>query len=503
MATNETTPAAEALQAEAPTTPATGPPETDAQDLSKFGYKQTLRRGMGLYSSFALSFSMVGITGGIFGLFGSVFTTLGGVGVWLFLVVLAGISTIVLVYAHLAARLPITGYAYQWSSRIVNHHYGWFSGWNALLSFFIGTASLGVVLATVFASDVWKVPTQGDLILFAAVCILAAVVVNVIGIKVAAMVNNVGATTELVGTLGLALVLFIGVFFFTDRQGISVIFQVGAVGGGHINATTIGLAALLPIYLFLGWEGSADLAEETTDPRRAAPTAMMRSVMISGACAIFVFLAFAMAIPHSIADTINRAQNPMIYIFSSHFGAAMGDILSALVFIALFSTLIANTAVATRMCYALSRDKMLPGWQIWSKVNSKTLTPLYAILLVGLIALLVNFLSSAIINQVAAMVNVTYYGTYLLTMFSALWAVKHRTIPDAPRGYFGLGRWFTPLAVIGLCWSALVIIDMTVPTVNHLVGEYTVGGEVVGIIWYFAYLRKRLQRHEAGPPVTA
>jgi amino acid transporter len=107
----------------------------DARDLRQFGYPQKLRRTIGGYTSFALGFSMITITTTIFTLFAQPFQTIGGAAIWLWIPVTLGMLTITTVYGHLSARLPVTGYAYQWSSRIVNREYGWFSGWTALLSF--------------------------------------------------------------------------------------------------------------------------------------------------------------------------------------------------------------------------------------------------------------------------------------------------------------------------------------------------------------------------------
>ena len=101
---------------------------------------------------------MVSITTAIFFLLPSLFGTAGAVGVWLWIPCAAGVFLIVLVYSHLAARIPITGFAYQWNSRLINPHYGWFSGYTALLAFIAGTAATAVALATVFASDIWAQP---------------------------------------------------------------------------------------------------------------------------------------------------------------------------------------------------------------------------------------------------------------------------------------------------------------------------------------------------------
>ena len=278
----------------------------DIHDLHQFGYQQRLRRTIGAYSSFALGFSMISITTTVFTLFANPFRMIGGVGIWLWIPVTLGILVITAIYGHLAARLPVTGYAYQWASRIVGVEYGWFTGWTALLSFFAGTASIAVAMGSVFASEIWPEPTHRHIASFAAVAIVVAVLINIISIRAATWFNNVGASAELFGTLGLTLIAGIGLFFYRDHQGPAVLFQVGSTTGGPINVTTIGLAALLPVYTLLGWEGSADLAEETHDPRRTAPTAMFRSVVISGIAAFLMYAVFAMAIPGSLAATINQ-----------------------------------------------------------------------------------------------------------------------------------------------------------------------------------------------------
>src|ERR1700685_4408036 len=103
---------------------ASAPPGA-AADLAQFGYTQQLHRSIGSYTSFALAFSMISVTTTVFTLFAPPFQSLGGIAIWLWLPVGAGVLLITLVYGHLAARLPVTGYAYQWASRIVSPHYGW------------------------------------------------------------------------------------------------------------------------------------------------------------------------------------------------------------------------------------------------------------------------------------------------------------------------------------------------------------------------------------------
>jgi amino acid transporter len=62
-----------------------------------------------------------------------------------------------------------------------------------------------------------------------------------------------------------------------------------------------------------------------------------------------------------MSKLLGQPKNPLIYIFQSHFGAVAAGVLQVVVFLAIFSCVLANMVVATRLTFALSRDKMLPG----------------------------------------------------------------------------------------------------------------------------------------------
>ena len=475
----------------------------DANDLTKFGYEQSLKRTMGPLASFSLAFSMISITTATFVLFSNFFTTVGGAGLWLWVPVGLGVLMIVLVYAHLAARIPITGYAYQWNSRLIGPHYGWFSGWTALVAFIAGTASIAVAIASIFGPEIWANPTQTENLSLAGGTVLIAVILNIISIKMTALINNIGVAFEIVGSLGAAAILIIGaLFFFPHVQGFSVLTQIGAFDGSKITWVTFGAAARLPVYTLLGWEGSADLAEETKDPRRVTPYAMIRANYTSAAASVVMIIAFMIAIPHGIKDLMAQTENPLIYIFRTQVGSVAAEILEVIVFIAVFSCLLANMAVAVRVCYALARDKMLPASGLLSKVGEHTGTPIWCVILVGIFAFGVNLLSSDVANNVISIVNVAYYLTYAFTMVAVLIGVKRKIIPEGLPGGFTLGRWLVPISIIGLLFAMLVIVDMTLPDSDHVAAEYSIGAEILGVIWYFAYVRHRLNAGSIGPALN-
>ena len=100
------------------------PAVSDDADLAALGYTQKLHRTMGPFTSFALAFSMVSINTGVVTLFADPFTRVGGFGILLWLLVIPLVACIVLVYSHLAGRIPLTGYAYQWPTVLAGHHFG-------------------------------------------------------------------------------------------------------------------------------------------------------------------------------------------------------------------------------------------------------------------------------------------------------------------------------------------------------------------------------------------
>src|SRR5258708_40323876 len=95
--------------------------------------------------------------------------------------------------------------------------------------------------------------------------IAVGILLNAIGVRAATWVNNLGAGVELIGTVGLALVLAIGLFFFNKEAGPAILTQVGTFTGSPVTFTSVMLAVLLPVYTLIGWEGSAQGAGILTE----------------------------------------------------------------------------------------------------------------------------------------------------------------------------------------------------------------------------------------------
>jgi amino acid transporter len=473
--------------------------DRDAQELETFGYKPKLHRVMGSYTSFSLGFAVVSITTGIFTAFAVGLVNMGGSSVWWWFPVSGGVLLITLVFAHAGSRIPLSGYAYQWSSRLGNVHLGWFTGWAAFLTFISGTAAVATTLATVFAPEFWANPTHQDIQILTASTIIVCFVINLVGIKIATWLNNVGATAELVGTMGIGLIVLVGdLLFFHHKAGFGVLFKTVPSTGAHVNATAVILACLLPVLLLTGWEGCADLAEETKDPRTTTPKTMIKALWISALCGFLLTVIYEVAIPHSLAAAVNAPQTPLIYILDEQVGPWLGQVMKVVAFVAILSCVLANMAVATRLVYSLARDNVLPGHRALSAVNNRTGTPVGAVTLIAVTALIFTALSAGLVTRIFSITIVTYYFVYLLTLVAVLMGDRSGRIPKASGG-FSLGRYLRPVTVSAIVFAVLTVLALTLPVVNHISAEYSLGGMALGLVWWLVYLRRRLVAREVGP----
>jgi amino acid transporter len=448
---------------------------SDDHDLAQFGYTQKLRRSMSSFTSFCLAFSMITITGTLVGLFQPVMLQVGAVSIWFWAVALAGVLFVVGVFMHMAARIPVTGYAYQWASRITSPQYGWIVAVFGIITFTTGATSIGVLLGAVYAPEFGLDATAQNAAYLSAGALSLGFIVNIVGIRVASRMNNGFAIVEIVGTTIIAFILALGVvFFFKHTQGFGILTSnngAGGVDGAKTPNVNYVLAAVLPILSLLGWEASADLAEETQNPRKVAPKAMLRAVIVSGVAGFVVMWIFAAAIKGSVPDALGQT-NTLFWVVDTHLGKFIGVIFRIIAFGSMMGCIIANIAVATRLIFSVARDGMLPFSKQMASVNRTFKTPIVAILVLWVVCLIINLAGAGNIFRIVAMAAVAYYFTYGATIIGVLWGHAKKRIPDAPPDHFGLGRYLVPVSVIAVLWCVAVILAYMLPKVNHYVAGY-------------------------------
>ncbi len=193
--------------------PVSARPTADSAELvlQRAGYKPELRRSLRFFSMFAIAFSIISITTGIFLNYGFGLAYWGPASIWTWPIVGVGNLMVALVVAELGTRIPLAGYAYQWSARLVNPTYGWFVGFAGLLYMAVGGGAIMLQVAAPLLLSEFNVDTPSPhLVLSVAIILmLLPVVINIISIQVAARVNNVAVFTEIIGTVVFGVLLLV------------------------------------------------------------------------------------------------------------------------------------------------------------------------------------------------------------------------------------------------------------------------------------------------------
>src|SRR3989442_4145909 len=192
--------------------PAPRDARTDEADLERFGYKQELRRTLGVFSSFAVAFSYISPSTGIFALFFLGLTTIGGVFIWSWPIVALGQLIVALGFAELSSHYPVAGSVFQWTKYLAGKSYAWFAGWIYMFAGILTVTSvcvtLPLALIPAFQNMGWNLANDHHnqrIVAIVTLCLLT--LMNIFGVRLVAIVNNTGVFFEILGMVVFAFVL--------------------------------------------------------------------------------------------------------------------------------------------------------------------------------------------------------------------------------------------------------------------------------------------------------
>ncbi len=473
----------------------------DAEEaiLAKAGYKPELRRSLRFFSMFAIAFSIISITTGIFLNYGFGLSYWGPASIWTWPIVGVGNLMIALVVAELGTRIPLAGYAYQWSARLVNPTYGWFVGFAGLLYMTVGGAAIMyTVAAPLLLSEFnYTTPNPRLTLTVAIILMLLPVIFNIISIQVAARVNNIAVFTEIIGTVvfGVLLLILWGLKTKPAPYGASILTNTTSI---YHNPTiyAFALAGLIGAFTLVGFELAADMSEDAVNPRRSVPRGVIWAVAGSAVLGMIALIGFTLAIPN--LKTVESAPLPLLAIAGYWLPSWLVKVFIAFVIFSMFAILVVGAGAQARLAYSMSRDNMLPFSGFLRRVNPRSQTPIVALLVFAVVdigALFYGYLqTSAFLTLVGATAIIPYIIYFLIT---AGYAYKRRTLDSIP-GVFSLGRWAWPVIIFVLVYSALLIFVLSVPGPFHAADKVLGYGAAISVLWYVCALVWRLRRGTAG-----
>lgn len=465
---------------------------TDSQEtrLEQFGYQEEYKRTFRRFASFAIGFSFISITTGIFTTYGSVLVSSGPIGIWTWPMVIVGQLTVALVFGVLSSRIPLAGYSYQWMSRLANPYVGWILGWFVFAFLIVDVVAVDYALASTVAPSLFAYAgTQDNTWLATALIVLAQGLLIMFSTRWTQRVNNGAVGTEIVGVGGLTLLLLI-VGAVRTLLNWGHVVSYGAVphagyfsfGTGSADSPWI-LAFLLGAFTIVGFEAAGNLAEETHQPEKVVPRAMWSSVALSGALG-FVFL-IAITAASGNLKSLAASSTPVADVVIRILGTAVGKIFLVVVTYSIFACGLVIFVTATRVCWAMARDQRFPGWKGLRIVDKKTDSPVLAAVAVFA---LIEIVLAIFATRTNALFDLFSAATlmpaviYLVTVL--LYAVARKRLP-ATHG-FSLGRWEIPVIVVALVWLAF---EMSIFRANSFGTPWAYAGIMTAIgLLYFGYM---------------
>jgi urea carboxylase system permease len=446
----------------------------DAQDLEGFGYRQELDRTLGRFSSFAAGFSYISILTGLFQTFYLGYGAGRGVFVFSWPLVLAGQLLVALVFAELAAQYPLSGGAYQWAKLVGSPLLGWATGcvYAACLVVTLAAVALALQSAAPQLSAAFQLVGSAanprdsaiNAVVLGCALILVTTVLNAAGVRLIALVNNAGVFSELIGVMALIVLLFVHARRPPgDVVGPHLLTGAGTGWGGALLAS----AALTASYVMYGFDTAGSLAEETANPRRTAPRAILYALGAAGTLGFLLLVAALMAASALDAPGLGRIDGGLPSIVTGALGGTIGRLVLVDVLFAILVCALAVHAGAVRLVFAMARDGWLPCSSALARVSPRLRTPILPVLLVGAlaIAVLVANINLPKIVELVTMVAVLWANlAYLLVNAAVLWRRRLSWPPTgAPSGVFSLGAFGVPVNAAAVLWSAFMVVNVGWP----------------------------------------
>ncbi|QJY48112.1 APC family permease [Pseudonocardia broussonetiae] len=432
-----------------------------------------------------LYFYVVGdvLGSGIYVLIGLVAAAVGGA-FWIAFLAGVAVATITgLAYAELVTKYPQAAGA----SLYVNKAFR-----SPVLTFFITICMLSANMAAVgslasgfvryFAgvvglSEDAVVPT----LIIALVFVALITLINLIGISESVVVNVVMTFIELSGLVIIMVIGLIALFSGIADPGVLTQFNADGGAGSQVIAVVSGVS--LAFFAMTGFENAANVAEETIDPSRAFPRALIGGMLTAGVVYVLVSLASALAVP---IDTL--AGNTLLEVIRAGIlpisVGVMLVVFGIVAMIAISNTTLVTVVAQSRILYGMAREDVVPA--VFAKVHPTRRSPYVALLfgagIVGLLLLIGALIQLSgsdldIVDRLATITVVFLLFIYALVIVACL---KLRGQDETPDTY----RANTPLLVLGIVGNLVVLVYTVVDDPGSLL--WVAGLLAVGLLLFLA-----------------
>lgn len=332
-----------------------------------------------------------------------------GNALWLsFLIASTVAAFTALSYAELASMFPSSAAEYEYVKNAMGERIGFIIGWIIIFSAVISSSAVAIGFGN-YLGTIFNIPS-----IYSAIGLIAVLsFILFIGIKESAWVAILFTSIE---ALGLLIIFFIGIPYY----GTVNYFEM------PLGLNGIFASAALIFFAYLGFEEIVKLSEETIEPNKNIPRAIILAMIIS--TVLYILVAFSSV---SILgwEALANSQAPFSQIAFTALGPNGSFLLSIIALFATSNTVLLLLLAGSRIVYGMSESNSLP--LILKKVHSKTRTPWVSIIIVGMVAIGFIF-----VGNLEFLASATNYALFLSFIFINASVIILRYIsPDLKRPF--------------------------------------------------------------------
>jgi APA family basic amino acid/polyamine antiporter len=407
------------------------------------------------------------IGAGIYVLLGAA-TAEAGAGVWIAFLVAGVLSALTaLSYAELASMYPNAGAEYDYTRRVAPAWVAFTIGWVMILGLVIAAAAVSLGFAS-YLRYFFDVPQRlGAWMLLGLVAAIALA-----GIEQSARLTVVLSTVQVTGLLA---IVAIGIPHLGDENLIA-----GASTAGVVTA------AALVFFAFVGFDEVITLAEETTNPARTVPRALLAALGISTVLYVGVAIAGVSVLgPTALASS----EQPLADVMGAAIGSRSADVVAVVAMMATTNTTLLAITASSRLQYGMADTGALPP--IFGRISGRR-APWFAVLLSVTVA--AGFVSIGDLSLVASVTDFSVYLVFIAVNVTVIllrfWQPKRRR-PFAIKGTVGK----IPITPV----LALATIAVLVPSLDPAAILLGAGVTASGVALYIAQQRLRPTQTRIAP----
>jgi len=418
----------------------------------------TLNRSLSLWNSLTIGFATVSPVAGLYAIIGVQTVVTGGGWFGALGLCLVMQMLVATVYAELSSQIPIAGGAYKWARQLGGATTGKYAG------VIYVSSTIAMLTTTAYTGGIWLALFIGfesggglNLVIWGVVFLLLCTFLNLAHVNVFKLVISLGVYAEIVGSFGVALLLFL----FFRQHSFSELFQHLGTGTAPSQIAAFLAALAISGWAFIGFDACSTIAEETHNPKRIVPRAIFLSLCMVGGVVLFNSAALTLSFNRDALVHTSATSDPVTPVIASNFGAWAETPFLAIVMIAFLACGASMVQYTSRIVYSMAREGNMPI--VFSRVTGSKI-PRNAVVCVVLLAglgLLFGLNDGAVATVIAfgtgglyAMFAMTT-GVGLFTRLTGRW--------NPALGELKLGVWGLVINAIAFIWSLFEFVNIAWP----------------------------------------